>query len=277
MPLRNSFKFFTIAVSIFIFTVESNADERYEKVLEVGEMLKYEVSYGFIKLGEVTFTLTNKRKREKKTVYNAKLQVKTYPEIPFVKLNEIMETEMELEETDDYWNLFSRKFYETKFDYKSIKRTEYNFDYDAGVIKVLTETDNVIEKNQVIAIGENIHFKDRITWNYNCRLHSFSNRNFNVPVFINDEATSIRYSYNLNKTVVNIEMFDYEISVIKLEGTADYTDLFGFTGEFLIMFSADDYRVPIKLYFDSALGNLIWELKDYKKLNWKPPAYFSGD
>jgi hypothetical protein len=274
MPLKVLGKFFVVTVSVFVISCEVSSQE-YDKVLDIGELLKYEISYGFIKLGEVTFTLSNKRKEGKNWIYNAKFQIKTYPEIPFVKVNQIMETEMELEENEDSWELYSRKFYDTRFAEKSISRTEYSFDYKSRVLKVLSETDNVIDKEQVIAIGDNIRYKDRIAWQYNCRMHSFTNRNFNVPVFINDEATSIRYSYNANKTVVNIEKFDYDISVIKLEGTADYTGFFGFTGEFLIMYSADDFRVPIKLFFNSSLGQIVWELKDFKKRNWSPPRYFS--
>lgn len=45
---------------------------------------------------------------------------------------------------------------------------------------------------------------------------------------------------------MNIDKFKYEISVIKLEGTSDYTGFFGLKGEFLILLSDDDYRVPVK-------------------------------
>ena len=52
-----------------------------------------------------------------------------------------------------------------------------------------------------------------------------------------------------------------------MEGTCDYTGFFGFKGEFLILLS-DDERVPIKAYFNSSLGNVVWELISYKKNKW---------
>jgi hypothetical protein len=85
--------------------------------------------------------------------------------------------------------------------------------------------------------------------------------------------SSVRYSFNSNKTVINIEKFDYDISVIKLEWISDFTGIFGFKGEFLILLSDDEYRVPIKAYFSSSLGNVVCELISYKKNLWKPPAF----
>ena len=58
-----------------------------------------------------------------------------------------------------------------------------------------------------------------------------------------------------------------------MEGTSDYTGLFGFKGEFLILLSDDEERVPLKAYFNSTLGNVVWELISYKKNKWSPPAF----
>lgn len=261
-----------LRISFFAWAlIYYNAAEAYsqEKVLEVGEELKYEISYGFIKLGYVKFILTGSRKDEKKTIYNSKLEIKSYPEVPFVKLNEIFESEMELD--DDI--LFSKKFYETNFKEKSITRTDCKFSYSKNQVKVVKETDGNIEKDISLPIKKNVFYRDELSWQYDARINSFNNKNYNIPVFTESEETSVRYSFNVNKTVVNIEEFDYDISVIKMEGTSDYTGSFGFKGEFLILLSDDDYRVPIKAYFNSSLGNVVWELVSYKKAKWKPPSF----
>ncbi len=64
MPFQQiRISFFTIAL-ICIFS--SNEAYSQEKVLDVGEELQYEVSFGFIKLGYVKFILSNSRKEGKK-------------------------------------------------------------------------------------------------------------------------------------------------------------------------------------------------------------------
>lgn len=240
-----------------------------EKVFETGEELKYELSYGFIKLGYVKFMLSNSRKEGKKYIYNAKLEVKSYPEVPFIKINQIFESEMELSEDE----LFSNKFYKTSFKDKSISRCEYKFDYKKDFVKVEKETDNQIDKKANIDIKKNTRYRDEVCWHYESRMNSFTNKNYNIPVFADEEESSVRYSFNVNKTVVTIEKCNYDISVIKQEGTSDYTGVFGFKGEFLILLSDDEFRVPIKAYFNSSLGNVVCELISYKKGKWKPPEF----
>ena len=47
-----------------------------EKVLEIGEELKYEVSYGFIKFGYIKFIISNSRKEGKKLFIIQSLKLK---------------------------------------------------------------------------------------------------------------------------------------------------------------------------------------------------------
>ena len=267
MPFLNCrISFFVILIYITMFSREAYLQE---KVLEVGEELKYELSFGFIKLGYIKYVLTNSRKEGKKTVYNSRLEIKSYPEVPFVKVNQIFESEMQFSDEE----LISEKFYETNFKEKSISRTDCRFNYKKNVVNVTKETDGNFENKKQIAFKKNVKFRDELSWQYESRLNSFNNKNYNVPVFANEEESSVRYSFNANKTVVNIDKFKYEISVIKLEGTSDYTGFFGLKGEFLILLSDDDYRVPVKAYYNSSIGNVVCELISYKKKSWDPPAF----
>ncbi len=258
---------FLVFVLILLFNTKNTHSQG--SVLEVGEELKYELSFGFIKLGYIKYILSNSHKEGKKTVYNSKLEIKSYPEIPFVSINQIFESEMTFSEGE----LISEKFYETNFKNKLILRTDYDFNYKKSYVKVNKETNGLSEIDAKIPLKKNVKYRDEISWQYEYRLNSFTNKNYNIPVFANEDESSVRYSFNSNKTVVNIEKYDYDISVIKLEGISDYSGLFGFKGEFLILLSDDKERVPIKAYFNSSLGNVVCELIDYKKKLWKPPAF----
>ena len=262
--LRKSF--IPAVLIICIIAVEAFSQD---KVFEVGEELKYEISYGFIKLGYMNFILTSLRKEGKKIFYNARLEVKTYPEVPFITVNDIFETEMEFSEEE----LFSNKFYETNFRSKSITRQDCRFNYKKNLIKYSKETDGEVETEDEIPMKENIKYRDELSWQYEYRFNSFSNKNYNIPVFTGSEESSVRYSYNVNKTVVKLENTSYEIAVIKMEGISDFSGVLGFKGEFLVLLSDDDYRVPVKAYFNSSLGNVVLELISYKKGKWSPPPF----
>jgi hypothetical protein len=258
-----------VAMTFLIVAIAQRSDGQ-EDVLDVGEELKYEVSFGFIKLGFLKYNLSSSHKEGKKTVYNARLEIKTYPEVPFVKLNDILETEMELADE----KLYTDQFYETSFRERSISRTDCRFDYKKNKIKLKKETDGINDKDIVIDIDdEDTRFRDELTWQYDARLNSFTNKNYIIPIFKNGEESSVKYSFNFNKSVIRIDKIPYDISVIKMEGTADYTGFFGFKGEFLMLLSDDDHRVPIKAYFNSTLGNVVLELISYKKDKWSPPAF----
>ncbi len=267
MPFLNS----RVSLYVWTFLIIFQTKEAHlqEKVIEVGEELKYELSYGFIKLGYIKFIISGSHKDDKKLIYNAKLEVKSYPEVPFIKINQIFETEMVLTGNE----LVSEKFYETSFKDKSISRSDYKFNFTKGFVRINKDTDGKIEKNFNLPIKKNVKYRDELCWQYGSRINSFNNKNYNIPVFVNEEESSVRYSYNVNKTVVKIENCIYDISVLKMEGTSDFTGIFGFKGEFLILLSDDDFRVPVKAYFSSSLGNIVCELISYKKNKWKPPAF----
>lgn len=265
MPLYNSGISFIILFFIFL----NNEVYSQNKVMETGEELKYEVSYGFVKLGYIKFVLSEARKEGKKMVYNIRMEAKTYPEVPFIKLNEIFESEAELTEE----GFKTKRFYQTSFADKSITRTDYKFNYTKDIVDFTRDSDGRIQRKENIKIKDNVNYRDELCWIYGARINSFSHKNYNIPVFINEEESSVRYSYNANKTVTKIEKFDYDLSVFKLEGTCDFTGVFGYKGEFLVMISDDEYRVPVKAYFNSSLGNVVWELISYKKSKWSPPAF----
>ena len=239
------------------------------KILDVGEELNYRAYFGFIKLGEVKFKITSSYTEDKKNFYNAMATIKSYEGIPFVTVNFIFETTMEKEKDE----VFSQKFYSSEFKDKSITREEYKFKYNKKVIEVKKETDDNIDKEYKVNIDENTKYQDGLSIFYNARLQSFTNKNYIVPVFINQQQSSVRYSYNVNQDAVSSDLVDYDMAVVKIAGVADFVGVFGLTGEFVGWFSDDKARVPIKAQFNVKIGSISLELYSYKKSNWKPPVF----
>lgn len=239
------------------------------KVLDQGEELKYTVYFGFIKLGEVKIKLSKIDNDEGKKSCNAIAYIKSYDGVPFVTLNNIFESEMEMNKEQ----LYSRKFFATEFKNKDIAKTDYRFNYDSNKVKILKETNNKTDRNETISFNKGIRFQDGLSIFYSARLNSFANKNYNIPIFINEGQSSVKYSFNINKDVVSVSGVDYDISVIKVAGVADFTGIFGLTGEFVGWFSDDEYRVPIKAQLNVLIGSITLELSSYKKANWKPPVF----
>ncbi|MBS1494546.1 MAG: DUF3108 domain-containing protein [Bacteroidetes bacterium] len=239
------------------------------KVLDQGEELKYIVYFGFIKLGEVKIKMTKIETDEGKKTCNAIAYIKSYDGVPFVTLNNIFESEMEQNKEQ----LYSKKFFATEFKNKDIAKTDYRFNYDSNKVKVLKETNNKTERNETISFNKGIRFQDGLSIFYSARMNSFANKNYNIPIFINEAQSSVKYSFNINKDVVSVGAVDYDISVIKIAGVADFTGIFGLTGEFVGWFSDDEYRVPIKAQLNVLIGSITLELASYKKTNWKPPVF----
>lgn len=265
-------KFFILILFLSVFLKSATA---YEKILEVGEELNYSVYYGFIKLGEVKFKITGKNKEDKKEFFTATASIKSFDAIPMININYIFESVMQYEKNE----VHSVKFTATEFKEKSITNIYYNFDYDNEVIKSLKEVDGRNEQEFKIKIETEKMFQDGLSLLYSARLQSrFDNLSkvgsrFNVPVYINEKESSVKYSFNNTPTAVDIDLEDYDIRCVKVAGVADFVGVFGLTGEFAGWFSDDDYRVPVKAKFNVTIGSITLELTSFRKKNWKAPAY----
>ncbi len=251
-----------------------NSGHAQDKVIEVGEKLKYKVYFGFIPLGEVEFKINTTFTENNKKHYSAKAQIKSLDDIPFVNVDYIFESILVNDKVETEHKIYSEKFTSSEFKDKSIVGTSYDFDYKKREIKVEKEKDGYkIEEFMTVPIDSNTYFQDGLTIFYDARLHSFSNKNYNVPVYINELISSVKYSFNINKDVVSVGNFDYDISVIKIAGVADFVGVFGLTGEFVGWLSDDEYRIPIKALFNVQIGSISLELHSYKRTGWKPPKF----
>ncbi len=262
----HNLKRFALILLLTVFACNSYSQS---KVLDQGEELKYIVYFGFIKLGEVKLKVSRVENDEGKKTCNAIAYIKTYDGVPFVSLNNIFESEMDYVKEQ----LFAKKFFATEFKGKDIAKTDYRFNYDSTKVKILKETNTRIDRNETISFNKGIKFQDGLSIFYSARMNSFANKNYNVPIFINEGQSSVKYSFNINKDVVSVSSVDYDISVIKVAGVADFTGIAGLTGEFAGWFSDDEFRVPIKAQLNVLIGSITLELASYKKTNWKPPVF----
>jgi hypothetical protein len=227
-------------------------------------------------LGEVNLKITNRVKEGDYLVYSAIANIKSYDGIPFVSINYKFETKMYHKDQDIYslyFNSteFNKKSAEAK--YNSISITDYYFEHEDNFIRVTKQTDMNIIRDDTVNFSTMPKFEDGLSMFYNARINSLKPKPYRVPVFMNEQESSVNYSFNMNEDVVSIDAFDYDISVIKIEGVALFKAIFGLTGEFTGWLTNDEDRVPVKAEFNVVIGKITMELASYKKYNWKPPKF----
>jgi hypothetical protein len=254
-------------IIILFFIYSSVYSFPKDQVMEVGEELVYTAYYGFIKLGEVHFKVTSYDSKNKK--YYATAELRSNKSIPLVDINYWFETTM-IYKGD---SLFSYRFYSTEFKDKDISHIDYTFDYENGVIKAKKDINLIPEEEKEIKIDNYKKYQDGLSLFYNARIQSLSNKNYIVPVYINEKESTVNYSFNLNRDAVSGDMVDYDMEAIKVAGTAHFVGVFGLTGEFIGWMSNDEFRVPLKAKFNVSIGSITLELHSYKKQNWKPPLF----
>ena len=133
------------------------------------------------------------------------------------------------------------------------------------------EVDGIEEAKNDFKLEKDKLYQDGLSLFYNARLQSLSDKTketgerYNVPVYINEKESSVRYSFNTKPENVDIDMVDYDIKCIRVAGVADFVGVFGLTGEFAGWFSDDEWRVPIKAKFNVTIGSITLELTSFKK------------
>lgn len=248
-----------------LFVISLNHAYSQQKVFSDGEELRYVVSYGFISLGEVDMKMTKSVKEGSAMVYSAKCTMKSYEGVPLVKLNSVFESDMVYEGNE----LYSRWFKATEHKEDAIVVTEYRFHYDSQYVYVKKENNGKVEIDRKITFNKNVKFQDGLSLFYAARLSSFSSENFLVPVFMNEAETSVNYFFSSKPEEIAVSISNHDLKAIRCNGTANFTGIFGLTGEFAGWFSDDDARVPLKSQLNVMIGNITLELDSFKRSGWK--------
>lgn len=270
-------------ILILILLISASVLYSQSKILQVGEELVYTVSFGFIKLGEVKFNLNSSYYENQRKYYTAKAEMKSFEGIPFLAVRYIFESVMR----EEKGKILSDKFHSSEFKDENsgervILRTDYEFDYfsnkDTGYIKVKRYKDNGRDKNLEVDKTETFEigteFQDGLSVVYFARINSYKKeRSKKVNIYINEKKSFLAYSFNYNRDAVSLDLVDYDMAAIKVDGKADFIGVLGLTGEFEGWLSDDDERVPLKARFNIILGSVTLELTSYKKPGWKPPKF----
>lgn len=265
-------KIFIISVLVFVSGHSLNCksitqDKRAgNKSLKVGEEITYLVKYLFFEIGEVKLKVTDSYVENGDTIYKTIAHINSYEGLPFVNLHQIYESEFNQ-------NQVPKLFRGTVFGDKDTSVTEYNFDKNHNSVRVYRGRKNPFETwvDSVAVLGRN--HQDGLSIFYYARMRTGQNRSYNIPCFVNEKSENTIINFYDENIPVKIDLIDYEVDCVKIDGKTDFVSIFGLTGEFEGWFSNDSYAIPLLAKMKVIIGNITLELIDWNKKEWMPPKY----
>ncbi len=258
-----------LAAGYFTFQpAQSNARSWVSGVMQPGEELIYEVSWGFFKLGKVR-VVTHPAPLEKGSAFSAAAYSDSY-KLPFVDFHAISTSEMDS-------SLFS--YGSSLFEKKEKNWFRQIYYFNTATRTFVTENATV-QKPESPPMAPPVYDTLRVSFNrfqdgtsilYFARARVHSGVAVRVPTFVRGKAGYTNFYLPTQKTSVSIDAVPYPIKAVELEGKAEFEGIFGLTGEFTGWFSDDAAAVPLKAKMKVILGSITIELKEWKRAGWSPP------
>ncbi len=236
------------------------------KQLQVGEELTYEVSYSFIKLGEIKIEVKNKRTVKGKTYYGTIAYMDSFSGIPFVNLHMIYESTINADYFSSSFQGIVKKDEYTTF-------TNYNFKYDSSLIRIKKGKVDPYEIWTDSTTTADTEYQDGLSILFFARIISGTGDSVQVPCFVNEKKVYTEINSSKEVSGISINALDYKVACQKLNGDMKFVSVFGLTGNFDGWFSDDEASVPILASLKVIIGNVRVELKSWKKPGWTPPRF----
>ena len=229
-----------------------------DSLFTVKETFRYEVKYGFFKLGWVDVMLLPD------TLYNGKMhkhlftKITSNPKIPFVGTEEDHFHSFFYEDENGY--PVTTKYWKDNMDEGLLEEIVYTFDREAGKV-YYQEEDNTRDTLDLVEPATAGHVIFLFS-----RLYAGTDVNSRLPVFVTKKGGFVNMKNPPKLEKRDYAAFDEPVNAYLSTGTTeDIEGPFGFSGDFRAWFLDDDLRVPLEARVKVFLGNAIIRLIEYKK------------
>lgn len=251
-----------ILVYLFVHNLNSATPE---SIMQVGEKLKYEVSFLGIGLGSIEMSILGKEELDGIETYKVKADIKTYRGIPFVDLKAIFNSWV------DKSVGFSRKFTSnSKVDDKTWEFNQLIFDYNNNNLNIKTWLNKDLKSEKDIEIDKK--FNDGSSLFYLARRFTDLKKTVKIPTVINNALVSTNINFHGKNETIEVKNIKYPVKSLYFDGSADWEGLYGLSGSFEGWFSDDEARVPILAKMNVYVGKVNIELVEWTRKGWTPPA-----
>ncbi len=268
MDLRSTFAGFVAAALLTgvagpLPIAEGGEVSSVSRVFLEGEELVYNVRYAFLDLGQIRITTVRKRRIDGDPVFDTRAKIDSYSGVPFVDLHAVFESVID---STVYSRYFMGKVKENdRWDFG-----RYTFDYPNSRVAIeVGKQDTLVSGRDTIQLES--RYQDGLSIFFFARDRLTSGKRTNIPVLIKEKKVNTLIDFQNTRDVVEVEAVEYPVDVVKFEGVAEFTGIFGLTGNFTGWFSNDDARVPIKAKMEVIIGSITIELMQWKRGGWSPP------
>ena len=232
--------------------------------MQVGERLKYEVSFLGVNLGTIEMTTDGSEDYNGNKIYKVQADIQTYDGIPFVDLKATFNSW-----ADASMN-FSHKF--TSNMKKGDEKWEYQqllMDYDKMNLNIKIWENKELQDEKDIKLTQKIN--DGSSLFFLARQYTGLKRSIKVPTVIDGQLFDTKLNFRNKVESVDIDKVDYPIRTKYFDGQADWEGLYGLSGRFEGWFSDDDASVPILAKMNVYVGKVNIELIEWTRKGWTPP------
>ncbi|MCS6809514.1 MAG: DUF3108 domain-containing protein [Bacteroidota bacterium] len=234
------------------------------QMIQVGEVLEYEVSYLGILLGTIKMTVERTDTLRGSAIVKARADIDTAPGIPFIELHSVFETWMDASVQHSHQFLASTK---TKDGWEYTR-----YDFLTTQNKILVEEGLKNTKYKEYEILSPKRWNDGLSLFFFAREFLKSGRYVNVPTVINGDTSRTLINFrDVQREVLTIAAIKYPVRTVYFKGEARWKGIYGLEKDFEGWFSDDEARIPIRAKMKVIIGKVDIQLVRWKRANWSPP------
>lgn len=242
-----------------------------ETMLMVGEELEYSVHYSFFNIGTIRLKILNRTINNGRVIYSAAAYMDSNPALSWlVTLHARFFSTFDRE-------IFSYEWIGEDSTSRVVNYQLLRFNYEKK--KMYFEKGRK-KKNQYTpyerdTIAVSSKCQDGLSLFYYARGYLHQKGDVVIPTCISNQERKTIIHFLGEREKVEIDSVQYPIDCKYFTGTADFTGIFGLTGEFEGWFSNDEAAVPITARLKVLLGSIRVELRRWNRIGWVPPRWSS--
>lgn len=254
-------------ILILIITIVTFASTMYagpNEIMQVGEKLKYEVSFLGVKLGTIEMITDGTEDYNGNKVYIVKADIKTYDGIPFVDLKATFHSWADATLNHTHKFTSNMKKGDEKWEYQQLL-----MDYEKMNVNIKIWENKKLQDEKDIDLESKIN--DGTSLFFLARRYTNLKRTIKVPTIIDGNLFDTKLNFRAKTESIEIDKVDYPIRTKYFDGEADWEGLYGLSGRFEGWFSDDDASVPILAKMNVYVGKVNIELIEWTRKGWTPP------
>ena len=225
------------------------------------QILTYEVSWAFVRLGTITLEVQDSVQVEGIKVQHIRFYLDSNPMLFFIDMHGVYDCYI-----DQYFRPI--KYVAIESEDGVNRRATYNFQYPDSTftIDIQDKVDTTRYVRKVFPLHETVF--DGISLIFYSRKHISDSKTANVTAFFDDVLGRVELNYKGEGSPLEIDAISHKIPAYYVEGEFLMSGIAGVTGPFEGWFAKDSQRPPLLARLKVFVGNVKVELESWS--NWSP-------